>query len=90
MPDALRAFYLDFSDPDYEIAIALYHQRFSINTFPAWPLGQPFRMMCHNCEINTIEGNRNWMTSREEFFASPVWGDDIELVKNLIRHGESD
>ena len=90
MPAALRAFYLDFSDPDYEIAIALYHQRFSTNTFPAWPLGQPFRMMCHNGEINTVEGNRNWMTSREEFFASPVWGDDIELVKNLIRHGESD
>ncbi|RYD48055.1 MAG: glutamate synthase subunit alpha, partial [Verrucomicrobiaceae bacterium] len=90
MPAALRAFYLDFEDPDYEIAIALYHQRFSTNTFPAWPLGQPFRMMCHNGEINTVEGNRNWMTSREEFFSSPVWGDDIELVKNLMRHGESD
>jgi glutamate synthase (NADPH/NADH) large chain/glutamate synthase (ferredoxin) len=90
MPAALRAFYLDFSDPDYQVAIALYHQRFSTNTFPAWPLGQPFRMMCHNGEINTVEGNRNWMTSREESFASPVWGDDIELVKNLIRHGESD
>jgi glutamate synthase domain-containing protein 2/glutamate synthase domain-containing protein 1/glutamate synthase domain-containing protein 3 len=90
MPAALRAFYLDFSDPDYQVAIALYHQRFSTNTFPAWPLGQPFRMMCHNGEINTVEGNRNWMTSREEFFASPVWGDDIDLVKNLIRHGESD
>ena len=90
MPAALRAFYLDFADPDYQVAIALYHQRFSTNTFPAWPLGQPFRMMCHNGEINTVEGNRNWMTSREEFFASPVWGDDIELVKDLIRHGESD
>ena len=90
MPAALRAFYLDFEDPDYQVAIALYHQRFSTNTFPAWPLGQPFRMMCHNGEINTVEGNRNWMTSREEFFASPVWGDDIGLVKNLIRHGESD
>ncbi|MCP5545433.1 MAG: glutamate synthase large subunit, partial [Akkermansiaceae bacterium] len=90
MPAALRAFYLDFADPDYQIAIALYHQRFSTNTFPAWPLGQPFRMMCHNGEINTVEGNRNWMTSREEFFASPVWGDEIDLVKNLIRHGESD
>jgi glutamate synthase domain-containing protein 2/glutamate synthase domain-containing protein 1/glutamate synthase domain-containing protein 3 len=90
MPAALRAFYLDFIDPDYQVAIALYHQRFSTNTFPAWPLGQPFRMMCHNGEINTVEGNRNWMTSREEFFASPIWGDDIELVKNLIRHGESD
>jgi glutamate synthase (NADPH/NADH) large chain/glutamate synthase (ferredoxin) len=90
MPAALRAFYLDFSDPDYQVAIALYHQRFSTNTFPAWPLGQPFRTMCHNGEINTVEGNRNWMTSREEFFASPVWGDEIDLVKNLIRHGESD
>ncbi len=74
MPAALRAFYLDFADPDYQVAIALYHQRFSTNTFPAWPLGQPFRMMCHNGEINTVEGNRNWMTSREEFFASPSLG----------------
>jgi glutamate synthase (NADPH/NADH) large chain/glutamate synthase (ferredoxin) len=90
MPAALRAFYLDLQDPDYITAIALYHQRFSTNTFPAWPLGQPFRMMCHNGEINTVEGNRNWMSSREEFFASPVWGDEIDLVKKLIRHGESD
>jgi glutamate synthase domain-containing protein 2/glutamate synthase domain-containing protein 1/glutamate synthase domain-containing protein 3 len=90
MPAALRAFYKDLQDEDYEIAISLYHQRFSTNTFPAWPLGQPFRMMCHNGEINTVEGNRNWMTSREEFFVSPVWGDDIDLVKDLMRHGESD
>jgi len=90
MPAALRAFYLDFADPDFQTAICLYHQRFSTNTFPAWPLGQPFRMMCHNGEINTVRGNRNWMTSREEFFASPLWGDDIDLVKNLIRSGESD
>jgi glutamate synthase domain-containing protein 2/glutamate synthase domain-containing protein 1/glutamate synthase domain-containing protein 3 len=90
MPAALRAFYADLTDPDFETAICLYHQRFSTNTFPAWPLGQPFRMMCHNGEINTVEGNRNWMTSREEFFESPVWGDEIDIVKNLIRHGESD
>ena len=90
MPAALRAFYGDLTDPDFETAICLYHQRFSTNTFPAWPLGQPFRMMCHNGEINTVEGNRNWMTSREEFFESPVWGDEIDVVKNLIRHGESD
>ena len=90
MPAALRAFYKDLQDSDYQIAISLYHQRFSTNTFPAWPLGQPFRMMCHNGEINTVEGNRHWMTSREEFFASPVWGDEIELVKDLMRHGESD
>ncbi len=90
MPAALRAFYEDLNDSDYQVAISLYHQRFSTNTFPAWPLGQPFRMMCHNGEINTVEGNRNWMTSREEFFESPVWGDDIELIKDLMRHGESD
>ncbi len=90
MPAALRAFYSDLTNPDFETAICLYHQRFSTNTFPAWPLGQPFRMMCHNGEINTVEGNRNWMTSREEFFESPVWGDEIDTVKNLIRHGESD
>ncbi|MDP4624069.1 MAG: glutamate synthase large subunit, partial [Akkermansiaceae bacterium] len=83
-------FYKDLTDPDFQTAICLYHQRFSTNTFPAWPLGQPFRMMCHNGEINTVEGNRNWMTSREEFFESPVWGDEIDIVKNLIRHGESD
>ncbi len=90
MPTALRGFYADLTDSLFETAICLYHQRFSTNTFPAWPLGQPFRMMCHNGEINTVEGNRNWMTSREEFFASPVWGDEIDIVKNLIRHGESD
>jgi len=90
MPAALRGFYADLTDPDFETSICLYHQRFSTNTFPAWPLGQPFRNMCHNGEINTVEGNRNWMTSREEFFESPVWGDEVDIVKNLIRHGESD
>jgi len=90
MPATLKAFYLDMQNPDFETAIVVYHQRFSTNTFPAWPLGQPFRMLAHNGEINTVRGNRNWMTSREEFFASDVWGDDVELVKNLINEGESD
>ncbi|SHJ72061.1 glutamate synthase (NADPH/NADH) large chain [Rubritalea squalenifaciens DSM 18772] len=90
MPATLRAFYKDMQDDDFETAIALYHQRFSTNTFPAWPLGQPFRMMCHNGEINTVRGNRNWMASREEFFESDVWGDDVNLVKNLLSDNESD
>ena len=90
MPATLRAFYSDLQDSDFQTGISLYHQRFSTNTFPAWPLGQPFRMMCHNGEINTVRGNRNWMTSREEFFESEIWGDDIELIKNLMREGESD
>jgi len=90
MPAALRAFYKDLQDSDFETAISLYHQRFSTNTFPAWPLGQPFRMMCHNGEINTVEGNRNWLSSREDYFESEVWGADVELLKNLVREGESD
>tara|TARA_B110000908_G_scaffold164877_1_gene213529 strand:- start:462 stop:5090 length:4629 start_codon:yes stop_codon:yes gene_type:complete len=90
MPATLKAFYLDMQNPDFETAIVVYHQRFSTNTFPAWPLGQPFRMLAHNGEINTIQGNRNWMTSREEFFASDIWGEDIDLVKDLFSDNESD
>ncbi|MEN8772968.1 MAG: glutamate synthase large subunit [Akkermansiaceae bacterium] len=90
MPATLRAFYSDLQDSDFQTGISLYHQRFSTNTFPAWPLGQPFRMMCHNGEINTVRGNRNWMRSREEFFSSELWGDDIDLIKNLMEDGESD
>ncbi|MFC7336181.1 glutamate synthase large subunit [Haloferula chungangensis] len=90
MPAALRGFYSDLQDSDFETAISLYHQRFSTNTFPAWPLGQPFRMMCHNGEINTVEGNRNWIASREDYFESEVWGKDVDLLKNLVSHHESD
>jgi glutamate synthase (NADPH/NADH) large chain/glutamate synthase (ferredoxin) len=54
MPATLRAFYSDLQDSDFQTGISLYHQRFSTNTFPAWPLGQPFRMICHNGEINTV------------------------------------
>ncbi len=90
MPTALEAFYKDLSDPNFETAICLYHQRFSTNTFPAWPLGQPFRMLAHNGEINTVRGNRYWMASREEFFESDLWADDIDLIKNVLRSDESD
>lgn len=90
MPETLRAFYSDLQDSDFETGISLYHQRFSTNTFPAWPLGQPFRMMCHNGEINTVRGNRNWMASREEFFDSEIWGEDIHFLHELMRSGESD
>ena len=90
MPATLRAFYSDLQDSDFQTGISLYHQRFSTNTFPAWPLGQPFRMMCHNGEINTVRGNRNWMASREEFFESEIWGDDVEFLKDLLSDGESD
>ncbi|MFC5050000.1 glutamate synthase large subunit [Rubritalea spongiae] len=90
MPATLQAFYLDMQDEDFQTAIALYHQRFSTNTFPAWPLGQPFRMMAHNGEINTVRGNRNWLASREQLFESDIWGDDVQLLRDLTSDNESD
>ena len=90
MPATLKAFYQDLQNPDFQVALALYHQRFSTNTFPAWPLGQPFRMMCHNGEINTVRGNRNWWASREEFFDNELWGDDLDLLKGVMSGSESD
>ena len=60
MPVDLPRFYLDLADERLETAICVFHQRFSTNTMPRWPLAQPFRLLAHNGEINTIEGNRNW------------------------------
>ena len=64
MPVDLPGFYLDLADPRLETAICVFHQRFSTNTMPRWPLAQPFRLLAHNGEINTIEGNRNWADAR--------------------------
>ncbi len=71
MPVDLPNFYLDLGNPLLETAICVFHQRFSTNTMPRWPLAQPFRMLAHNGEINTIEGNRNWALARTSKFASP-------------------
>lgn len=88
---ALDHFYDDLTNPDYETAICLYHQRFSTNTFPTWPLGQPFRMLAHNGEINTLRGNRNWLNSRSAEFASDVWGEkDSALFQGLLDPTASD
>jgi glutamate synthase (NADPH) large chain len=65
----LATFYPDLSDPDFASAIVLVHSRFSTNTFPSWPLAQPFRLIAHNGEINTVGGNRNWMLSRQSLLA---------------------
>src|SRR5207245_8972505 len=64
-PNQLARFYLDLADPRYTSAFAIFHQRYSTNTFPSWSLAQPMRMLAHNGEINTIQGNRNWMQARE-------------------------
>ena len=68
----LGPFYPDLSDPAYKSALALVHSRFSTNTFPSWPLAHPYRYVAHNGEINTVQGNRNWMRAREAMLASEL------------------
>ena len=80
----LPRFYADLRDPEYETALAVFHQRYSTNTFPTWERAQPFRLMCHNGEINTLQGNINWMRARERDLASPVWGTDIDDLRPII------
>jgi glutamate synthase (NADPH/NADH) large chain len=71
MPSQLKDYYPELQNPEVKTAVALVHSRFSTNTFPNWPLAQPFRMVSHNGEINTIKGNRFWMTAREALFSHP-------------------
>ncbi|HEX6106609.1 MAG TPA: glutamate synthase large subunit [Gemmatimonadales bacterium] len=86
----LPAFYTDFRFPEYESAIAVFHQRYSTNTLPSWPLAQPFRLLAHNGEINTLWGNRNAMTMRQPMLASPLWGERIERLREVIWKEGSD
>jgi len=86
----LRGLYLDLQDPLFESALAIFHQRYSTNTFPTWPLSQPMRMLAHNGEINTLMGNQNWMRAREPELHSRTWGEDIEALKPIIVPGGSD
>jgi glutamate synthase domain-containing protein 2/glutamate synthase domain-containing protein 1/glutamate synthase domain-containing protein 3 len=87
---SLEKFYRDLTNPEYETAICLYHERYSTNTFPTWPLSQPFRILAHNGEINTIRGNRNWMRARESELVAEAWGEDVDLLKPIIQSGGSD
>ncbi|HXG65573.1 MAG TPA: glutamate synthase-related protein, partial [Blastocatellia bacterium] len=86
----LSEFYLDLRDPDFETALAVLHQRYSTNTFPNWFLAQPFRMLAHNGEINTIEGNRNWMRAREAELRASLWGDRAASLTPIIWGAGSD
>ena len=86
----LRNFYHDLSDPAYETALAIFHQRYSTNTFPNWVLAQPFRFLAHNGEINTVQGNRNWMRAREAGLRSSLWGEEIRSLSPAITAGGSD
>ena len=80
----------DISDPDVESALALVHQRFSTNTFPAWRLAHPFRYISHNGEINTVRGNSNWMRARESLCESELFGDDLKKLFPIVIEGGSD
>ena len=86
----LPGFYADLRSPLFETGIAVFHQRYSTNTLPSWPLAQPFRLLAHNGEINTLWGNRNAMRAREPALAAPVWERDVELLKPVIWEDGSD
>jgi glutamate synthase (NADPH/NADH) large chain len=86
----LFAYYPDLSDPRIVSALALVHQRYSTNTFPNWRLAQPFRLLAHNGEINTLSGNTNQMRGREAHMASPLLGDDLRDLYPIITPGASD
>ncbi len=83
-------FYPDLQDERFESAFAIYHQRYSTNTFPQWWLAQPFRMLAHNGEINTLKGNVNWMKSHEIRMASGAFGDMADDIKPIVPAGSSD
>ncbi len=84
------AYYKDLSDPRFETAVALVHQRFSTNTFPSWKLAHPYRMVAHNGEINTLRGNVNWMAARQASVSSPLFGEDISKLWPISYEGQSD
>ncbi len=88
-PRQLREYYPDLSDPDFQSAVAMVHSRFSTNTMPAWKLAQPFRMLCHNGEINTIRANRSWMQAREGMMGSPLIPDMKDILP-VMQPGMSD
>lgn len=88
--EQIEPMFPDINDPDVESAMALVHQRFSTNTFPAWRLAHPFRYVAHNGEINTSRGNANWMRARESLCKSDLFGDDLKKLFPVVIEGGSD
>ena len=86
----LRSYYLDLADDQLASAVAVVHSRFSTNTLPRWEQAHPFHFIAHNGEINTIRGNRNWMTARESTLAAPGWPVAIDEITPLVTPGRSD
>ncbi|SAI66354.1 glutamate synthase [NADPH] large chain [Bordetella ansorpii] len=90
LADQVGRYYRDLADTRTVSALALVHQRFSTNTFPAWPLAHPYRMIAHNGEINTVKGNFNWLRAREGMMQSAVLGNDLPKLYPIVYEGQSD
>ena len=90
LAESLTDFYPDLLDPRFVSRFAIYHQRYSTNTFPTWKLAQPFRMLAHNGEINTLAGNANWMKSHETRLSDPALDPYLDDVKPVVQAGNSD
>jgi glutamate synthase (ferredoxin) len=86
----LPRFYPDLENPAFETAIAVFHQRYSTNTFPSWGLAQPFRLLAHNGEINTLQGNVTWMAAREALLRCPLWPGGFADIVPVVQPGGSD
>lgn len=88
MPTHIKEFYKDLADNDFEISFGLFHQRFSTNTLPQWKLAQPFRMIAHNGEINSVEANRFNVAAKSEFLKSEIFSDEeIRRLLPIIQDG---
>jgi glutamate synthase (NADPH/NADH) large chain len=90
LAEQLSNFYPDLKDERFVSAFAIFHQRYSTNTFPTWRLAQPFRMLAHNGEINTLKGNANWMKNHEFKMASALFGEHGDDIKPIVQPGGSD
>ncbi len=90
LANQVGVYYRDLADTRAVSALALVHQRFSTNTFPAWPLAHPYRMIAHNGEINTVKGNFNWLRAREGMMQSAVLGADLPKLYPIVYEGQSD
>ena len=85
----VRQYFRDLTQPYFTSGLAIVHSRFSTNTFPTWSLAQPFRLLAHNGEINTIRGNRGWMEARESVLSTPALG-DVKAIRPILQPGMSD
>ena len=90
LAEQLANFYPDIQNEKFVSKSAVYHQRYSTNTFPTWSLAQPFRIIAHNGEINTLKGNKNWMTAHEPRMEHKNFGESVEDLKPIIDANASD